>query len=131
MSFADPIALLVAYLGPALAPVPVASRVADERPLEWLQVRRVGGPALPPVREAVRFDVFAWAETEERATIIGHQARSAVWALAGTDRLGVTVYTVGEFMGPTMTQDEETRSPQLWITFEVLIRAVDVMHIAT
>lgn len=117
------ITLLVSYLGLSLDPVPVATEVPDPRPPELVQIRRVGGPALPPVREAVRIDVFCWAETEERAYTLGNLAREAIWELNGQDLAGLPVYDVSEFMGLTMTADDETRTPQLWATYELTVRA--------
>lgn len=121
--FPDIVAAIVAHLGAVMAPIPVATEVAEDRPPEFVQVRRVGGPALPPVREAVRLDVFAWAATEVRAYQVGTTVRDAFWALNGQVVDGITVYEVGEFLGPTMTADAETRTPQLWATYELTVRA--------
>ncbi len=117
------VTLVVSYLATTMAPIPVATSVPDDRPPEFIQVRRVGGPALPPVRETVRLDVFVWAATEERAYTVGSQVREAIWALNGQTLAGLPVYDVGEFLGPTMTADDETRSPQLWATYELTVRA--------
>jgi hypothetical protein len=127
--FADVVAILVAYLDPLLS-APVATRVPIPRPVEFIQVRRVGGPALPPARELVRVDVFAWAETEVRAAQLGRAARQAVWALAGTTVDGMTVYQAGEFMGPTMVDDDETGVAQSWTTYELIVRAEPAMYAA-
>jgi hypothetical protein len=126
--FSDPLALLVVYLTPIMAPTPVVSRVPGERPVEFLQLRRVGGVALPPVRETVRIDAFAWAESEARAHLIGSYARDAIWALSGKLMGGLAVYQVGEFMGPTMGDDPETGLPRLWITYELVVRADAAIH---
>lgn len=127
VAFDDVTALVIAYLAPILNPVLVATRVPDTRPDELIQVRHVGGPALPPLRLTYRFDVFAWAQTEPRAAQLGGYVRSAVWALPGTDALGITCYQVGEFKGPSMTQDEETRIPQDWATYDLVVRAEAVV----
>jgi hypothetical protein len=126
--FADIVTTMVAYLAGMLAPVSVATRVPETRPLEFVQVRRVGGPALPPVRETVRLDVFCWAETEARAYQLGTYVREAMWALSSQMLAGVPVYEVGEFMGPTMTADDQTRTPQLWATYELIVRADSAIH---
>lgn len=117
------VSLLVTYLTAELAPIPVATEVPEDRPVEFVQVRRVGGPALPPVRELVRLDTFAWAASEERAYQVGLYVREAMWALNGQLLATLPVYEVAEFLGPTMTADEETRSPQLWATYELTVRA--------
>lgn len=126
--FPPTVALVVAYLAPILAPIHVGTEVPAVRPVEFVQVRRVGGPALPPVRELVRLDVFAWAATEERATQVGGYVREAMWALQGLVIGGVPVYEIGEFMGPTMTEDDQTRTPQLWTTYELTVRADSAIH---
>jgi hypothetical protein len=126
--FTDVVTTIVGYLAGVLDPVPVATRVPEERPVEFIQVRRVGGPALPPVRETVRLDVFCWAETEVRAYQLGTYVREALWALNGQVLGGLPIYEVGEFMGPTMTADDQTRTPQLWATYELIVRADGAIH---
>lgn len=128
--FSDPIAMLVGYLGGVLVPVPVSTRVADPRPLEFVQIRRVGGAALLPVRESVRVDVWVWAGSEARAQFLASQARAAVWALAHSVRAGVTVYVVGEFLAPRMLDDPETGLPRVWATYELVIRADPIVPAA-
>lgn len=125
------VSMLVGYLAGMVRPIPVATEVPENRPPEFIQVRRVGGTAQAPVREAVRVDVFAWAASEERAYAIGNQVREAVWELGGQMLTGLPVYEVSEFMGPTMTADHETRTPQLWATYELLVRADGAIHRAS
>lgn len=134
MAFPDVVGLLVTYLttelataGPGATPIPVQTRVPRDRPAEWVQIRRVGGSALT-VRDVARVDLFAWAETEPRATELGHLARAAVWRLAGTPDLGPMVYQVNEFMGPRNVDDDEHGVPQLWITFDLHVRADELIH---
>jgi hypothetical protein len=130
MTLPNVTALLVAYLDPILDPIKVASRVPTDRPVELLQVRRVGGRGLPPVRDVARIDIFAWAATEPRAEEIGGTARSAVWALAGTDLAGVAVYTISEVLGPRLDDDEETGTHRSWTTIDVMVRADEIMGYA-
>ncbi len=134
MAFPDVVGLLIGYLagqlataGPAATAIPVQSRVDRARPPEWVQVRRVGGTTLT-VRDVARVDVFAWAETEPRATELGLLARAAIWRLAGKPTLGPMVYQVNEFMGPRNVDDDETGVPQLWITFDLHVRADELIH---
>jgi hypothetical protein len=122
------VTMVVGYLAGMVDPIPVATEVPEARPPEFIQVRRVGGPAVAPVRESVRIDTFAWAATEERAYAIGNQVREAIWALHGQALAGLPVYEVAEFMGPTMTADDQTRTPQLWTTYELLVRADGAIH---
>lgn len=131
MTFPDATGLAIAYLDPLMDPVQVASRVPRDRPAELLQVRRIGGTGLPPVRDVARLDVIAWAEQEPRAAELGNIARAHVWALAGTNLLGVACYRVAEFMGPRHDDDPETGTPRYWVTFDLHLRADDVIHRAS
>lgn len=122
MSFTDPVAVLRRVLADGL-PVEVSTRVPDPRPVEFVQVRRVGGAAEMPVRESVRVDVWAWAATEPRAQWLASEARRLVWDLQGRTVDGMTCYRVGEFLGPRMFDDPETGTPRSWATYEVVVRA--------
>jgi hypothetical protein len=139
MAFPDAVDLVIGYLDPIVAPVKVANRVPNPRPDRFVQVRRVGGPAQVPVRDRPRLDVFAWAPTDPQAMALALQVRTALWALAGTNLLGVAVYRVSEFMGPR--QDDDTLpattttttgggTPRVWATYELDLRADDVIHAA-
>lgn len=128
MAFLDVAALAVAYLAPIVDPVAVATRVPDDRPVELVQIRRIGGTAIAPFRETVRLDVFCWAETEQRAHELASTARAAMWATAGNQALGATVYRVTEFLGPRMDDDDEAGSPRSWATYDLVVRANDVTH---
>ena len=130
MAFPDLTALLIAYIAPLVAPTAVASRIPDPRPVGFVQVRRVGGTARPPVRERARFDVFCWAAGEPAAQSTASTIRSAVWALAGTSLLGIPTYEVAELLGPRLDDDDLTGTPRVWATYELTTRADDVMHIA-
>lgn len=131
MTFADPTGLVVAYLAPQLGPL-VAGRVPTSRPSEFVQVRRSGGLPRPPVREVARMDVTVWAATDPRAVELANQARVLMWALAGTTLLdpGVPVYEVAEFVGPTSVDDDLTETPRMLATYDLTIRADDVIHTA-
>ncbi len=122
-TFPDLIALLQSPLATVVTPVAVGTRVPEERPAEHLQLRRVGGVKVPPVRERVRLDVFARAATEPRAFAILDQARVYINGLHGTSTLGIPVYRVEESMGPRQDDDDLTHTPMAWMTFLLLIRA--------
>ncbi len=123
MTWPDAVGLVVAYLDQALTPTPVSSRVPKPRPDEFVQVRRVGGSATPPVRDQPRLDVFTWAPTDPEAMALAHAVREALWALAGNDLLGVTVYDITEFLGPRQDDDDVTGTPRVWATYSLTIRA--------
>ena len=88
--YPDIVALLVAYLDP-LTTVRVASDVPNPRLTELIQVRRVGGTQLRPVRDKPRVDFIVWAATSPRANEIADLVRNAVHQLAGTATLGPVV----------------------------------------
>lgn len=127
MSYPDVVALLRDYLLPIVTPRQVAARVPDPRPAEWVQIRRVGGGQLRPVRDRARVDVFAWAATEPAATSLADTLRVAIHALAGTTLLGPTVYRVDEFLGPRMDDDPLTGRPRVWATYTLDVRADDAI----
>ena len=128
MAFADVTALAITYLTPLVSPVTVATRVPDPRPVEFVQVRRVGGGPVVPFRETVRLDVFCWAETEQRAQELASTVRAAMWALAGNDQLGAMTYQVGEFLAPRLDDDDQTGTPRAWATYDLTVRANDITH---
>lgn len=127
MAFPDANALLIAYLTPLVDPVPVVSRVPDPRP-PLVQVRRVGGAALMPVRDTARLDVLCWEATDLEAMDLALTVRAAVWALQGTSLLGgVPCYRVQEFLSPRLNDDPVTNSPRAWATYALDLRADDVV----
>ncbi len=72
--------------------------------------------------------MLVWAQDEPRANLVGSNIRGAVWALAGTALLGPAVYTVAEFMAPRMTDDPETGTPLSWATYELAVRADQLIY---
>lgn len=127
MSFPDINGALITYLAGVVSPR-VVSRVPDPRPAELVQVRRVGGPAEVPVRDAARVDVWCWAPTDATCMGLALEVREAVWALAGTTLLGVPCYRVSEFLGPRLDDDPITNSPRVWMTLSLLVRADSAMQ---
>lgn len=121
--FPDVVELLTTHLGPVADPVHVGGRVPKQRPTDFVQIRRVGGAALNPVRDVARVDVMTWAETDPEALDLGQQIRAAIWALSGTNSLGVMVYDVNEFKGIGSDDDPETGTPRTWATYELTVRA--------
>ena len=126
--FVDSLELLSDYLNSELSPTPVVTKVPSSRPTEFVNVRRAGGVSLPPVRERVRFDVWAWSTSEPEAMDLAMACRRSIWALAGNDSLGVTVYRVEEFLSPTQYEEPETGIPRVWATYELDIRADGIIH---
>lgn len=129
MAFPDATELLIAYLTPLVSPLPVVSRVPDPRPAAFVQVRRAGGNALPPVRDAARMDVWCWDGDERAAMALALLVRAAVWKLPGTLLLGgVVCYRVQEFLAPRPDDDPVTNSPRAWATYTLDLRANDAIQ---
>lgn len=125
--YPDIIALLVAYLQPIVTPVKVVARVPDPRPTRLLQLRRVGGTQLRPVRDRPRVDVITWDDDEPGAMALAELARRSIGALQATTTLGPMVYRVDEFLSPTQTDDPVTGSPRVLVTYSITIRADDAI----
>ncbi|MEU2180113.1 hypothetical protein [Streptomyces thermolilacinus] len=125
--FGDVAPALIAYLADRIEGVRVVSRVPDPRPPRLLQVRRVGGAAVPPVRETVRLDIQAWDTSDPAAMQLALAARTHVWALAGTSLLGAACYRVEELLAPRLDDDPVTNSPVAWATYSLLMRADDAV----
>lgn len=126
--FPDAIAPIITYLNSQLAE-PVVSRVpsAVPRPETFVVIRRSGGTAVYPVRDRLRMDVWAWAQSDPEAMDLAIACRENIWALSGTNTLGLMVYRVGEFMAPQQFDDPETGVPRVWATYELDIRADGVI----
>lgn len=128
MAFPDVNALLIAYLDPLVTPVDVVSRVPDPRPARLVQVRRVGGAALAPVRDTARLDVWCWDTSDARAMQLALAVRGHIWKLSGTALLGPVCYRVQEFLAPRLDDDPVTNSPRVWATYSLDVRANDAIQ---
>lgn len=127
MAYPDIVALLRTYLLPIVTPVAVVSRVPDPRPTRLVQVRRVGGGQLRPVRDQPRVDVICWDTTDPGAMALADTARRAVHTLAGTVLLGPAVYRVDETLGPRQIDDPLTGLPRVLATYSITVRADDAI----
>lgn len=127
MAYPDVIALLRTYLLPIVTPVAVVSRVPDPRPVRLVQIRRVGGTQLRPVRDQSRVDVLAWDDDDPGAWVLAELVRRSVHALARTTLLGPTVYRVQETLGPRQIDDPLTGSPRVMATYLIDVRADDAI----
>lgn len=128
MPFPDPTALLIAHIAPLVAPTPVASRVPNPRPAAFVQIRRGGGTATPPVRDSPAMDVLSWAPDQPTATATLATIRAAIWALPNVTDFGATVYRVEERLGPSQINDPDTGTPLCWMTVVIDIRADDAIQ---
>lgn len=123
----DIIPALRSYLLPLVAPADVATRVPDPYVAPMVQVRRVGGNALPPVRDRPRLDVWCWHDTDQESMALALTVRAAVWALSGTTLLGgVVCYAVEEFLGPRLADDPIRGTAgggrRTWATYQLTVR---------
>lgn len=125
--FVDPLGALIPAVQTEMGGVKVASRVPDDRPLPFVQVRQVGGLAEVPVRETVRLDVIVWAATEPEAAALGRQVRTFLWGLQGQVVNGLQVYRIWEFTGPRFNDDDKTDAARWWFTPELMVRAEPVV----
>lgn len=132
MPWPDAVEAVTSFLEPLVDPVRVVCRVpqdaATREPL--VQVRRVGGPSEPPVREIARLDVWTWAPTDTAAMALALQVRAGLWAMPGTELPGVRVYRVTEFLGPQQADDPSSLTPRVWATYDVTLRADGAIHAA-
>lgn len=80
--------------------VPVASRVPNPRPPEFIRTFRTGGPGrFNRVSEVVTVVVESYATTETRAAALAQACRTALAETQGRTVLGVHVKTVTEASG--------------------------------
>lgn len=124
MALPDAVALVVAYLD-GLHAQRVASEVPDPRPTELIQVRRVGGAGLAPVRDVARLDIFCWSTTSAAAEALGALVRAEMHALHRSILGGIDCYRVEETLYRQF-DDPETGLPRTWGTYALTLRANDV-----
>lgn len=109
--FPDAVDLVCAYLTEELAAT-VVPRVPQDRPAEFILVRRVGGVRRDIVTDEATLVVEAWAATDEAAHDLAQQARGYLHVLRGRTIEGVAVYGCAESAGPALLPDPESRSPR-------------------
>jgi len=120
----DAVALVVSYLD-GLHAIPVSSKVPDPRPARFIQVRRVGGAGLPPVRDVARLDIWCWGSSGPDAGDIANTVRAQMFALARTTTLGVDCYRVEESLCRQL-DDPETGQARYWLTYALTLRADEI-----
>lgn len=124
MALPDAVALLVAYLD-GLHSEKVSSDVPDPIPSNLIQVRRVGGPALPPVRDNPRVDIFCWSTTSALAGALANTVRGEMFALHRSTLLGIDCYKVEETLFRQFDDDVSGR-PRYWATYALTLRANEI-----
>lgn len=126
MAMPDAVVLVVTYLD-GLHTEKVASKVPNPRPAKLIQVRRVGGGGLPPVRDLARLDIFCWDDAgSAAAATLGSTVRAEMLALAGTSLSGVQCYRVEESLFRQF-DDDESGTYRTWGTYALTLRADEVL----
>lgn len=132
MAWPDIVAAVIAHLDAdsSLNGVTVTNEVPPTMPDKLLQVRRVGGPAAPPVRDRARLDLIAWADSSAEAMAVALAARTLAHALWGVtlSPSGVIVYRVEEFQGPRQIDDPLTGKRRVIQTQTVTYRADEAIR---
>ena len=126
MALPDAVALVVSYLDGLHPTLTVSSEVPSPRPGEFIQVRRVGGAGLPPVRDVARLDIFTWSTGGPAAMALGNTIRAEVFALARTTLLGIQCYRVEETLFRQF-DDELTNQARCWGTYALTLRADEIL----
>lgn len=120
MSLPDVEAMGVAFLKPLVAPVKVATKVANPRPTESVRVFRTGGAALNRVLEEAQLTVDAEAATQERAFELASKCREG---FLHQSRLMPLVRGVNEVGGLYFAPDPETNIPRYRFTVGLMVRS--------
>lgn len=129
MTIPDTVGLTIAWVNaiPALGAT-AGAEIPDPIPVDYIQVRRMGGPAMPPVRDQPLLQFSSWAASDLESMNRLQVIREGLWALQGTDGLGVTLYEVFESAGPTSTTDSQTSRRYAFMRTALTVRADDIIH---
>lgn len=96
--------------------VQIGIRVPKTRPAEFIRVLRTGGPKETLISEAAQITVEAWAQTEQRASLLLSQCRAL---LNAADE---TIYGVREFSGPANLPDPLSANIRYTMSFQIRAR---------
>jgi hypothetical protein len=109
--------LVCGYLRTRMAsPPPTGIRVPSPRPNEFIRVQRTGGIKETLVSEAAQVTVEAWAQSEERASLLLSTCRAILNAA------DATLYGVREFSGPANLPDPLSAQIRYTMSFQVRAR---------
>lgn len=117
VTYPDAQLVVVGYLRPLLAPIPVGVRVPEQRPATFVTVRRSGGVAQGRTDHA-RIDLYAWAASDIAAYDLANAVRRHLAVIGAQD---ATVAAVQEFAGPIPATDESNQ-PRWLVTYEISLR---------
>lgn len=119
VAWPDVTLLATQYLRGRLGGVQVGSRIPRPRPVEFVVLRRVGGPRRNPLVDDARLDVQVWAEADERAMEIASLAR---YQLGLMPQHVPAVRQFGEDAGPTLIPDAPSEVPRVLLTVVLSVR---------
>lgn len=118
--FPDAVLIAIDYLRTALPGTTVLPSVPDDRPSEFITVRRIGGQ-LRGILDRPRIDVRCWSQDEAGAESLMERARAYSLAMAGSHG-GTTVADVREVSGPMDLPDSISGQPTYAFAFEFCTR---------
>ncbi|MEV6102619.1 hypothetical protein [Nocardia sp. NPDC051981] len=119
VAWPDATLLAMEYLRPRLGGMPVGSRIPADRPVEFVVLRRVGGPQRGPLTDDARLDVQVWADSDERAVAIAAQAR---YHLGAMPQHVPEVRQFREDSGPNLIPDAPSDVPRVLLTVVLSVR---------
>jgi hypothetical protein len=119
--FPDIESLVCGHLRARLAsPPPIGVRVPQTRPPEFIRVLRTGGVKETLISEAAQITVEAWAQTEQRASLLLSTCRAILNAADDT------LFGVREFSGPANLPDPTTAQIRYTMSFQVRARGAAI-----
>ena len=119
MKFPDAEAMVIAFLGPRIAPVKVHTKVPATRPASFVRAWRTGGPAVNRVLDQPLITVQAWAPDTETASELARVCREA---LLNESTAMPLVRGVEEVTGPYYDPDT-TGADRYTFTVQMSVRA--------
>lgn len=125
VAFPDAVLVVIDYLREKMPDLMVGSRVPEDRPSQFVRVRRTGGLRRTLVNDRPRIDFQCWARTEEEAETLMSRVRAYTLAMAGT-RGTTTVYRVREVGGPQWMPDNESNQPRYGFAVEFSTRGTEL-----
>ena len=103
----------------------VVSRVPEDRPAEFVSVKRIGGLRRTVATDRPRIDVHCWSDTDDNAIDLMRRVRAYVLAMAGQH--GTTrVYDVSEVGGPQELTDSISGQPRYAFAVEFSTRGKEL-----
>ncbi|MFJ7069201.1 hypothetical protein [Streptomyces sp. NPDC101115] len=120
----DAVAVTIGYLRDALVArgmtVPVGSRVPSPRPVRFVRIERIGGPADTVVTDRPRLDVHCWGADEGDAHDLMQVCRALLGAARGA--YGGTVLARPVTGGPQLLPDVESGAARYAFTLDITMR---------